>query len=109
MASSFDRPRISGALGASRGMGMAVSSEGPGAEVVAGIEAWVRVESPTHDTAAVDRMMDLVEAEAGAASIASERVPGSQGLADSVILRAGPATGAPGILVLSHLDTVHPV
>src|SRR3954447_7083322 len=90
-------------------MGMAASSEGPGAEVVAGIEAWVRVESPTHDTAAVNRMMDLVEAEAGEAAIASERVPGTRGLADNVILRAGPATDAPGILVLSHLDTVHPV
>jgi glutamate carboxypeptidase len=90
-------------------MGMAASSEGPGAEVVAGIEAWVRVECPTHDTAAVNRMMDLVEDEAGEAAIASERVPGTRGLADNVILRAGPATGAPGILVLSHLDTVHPV
>jgi glutamate carboxypeptidase len=85
------------------------SGEGPGPEVIAGIKSWVAVESPTHDAGAVNLMMDLVEAEAGEASIASERVTGSQGLADSVVLRAGPATGAPGILVLSHLDTVHPV
>ena len=34
---------------------------------------------------------------------------GRDGLGDSVVLRAGPATSAPGVLVLSHLDTVHPV
>src|SRR5215218_5887273 len=74
-----------------------------------GLSAWVRLESPTHEAAAVGRMMDLVLAQAAEASISSERVAGTQGLGDSVILRAGPASDIPGILVLSHLDTVHPV
>jgi glutamate carboxypeptidase len=74
-----------------------------------GLSAWVRLESPTHEAAAVGRMMDLVIAAADEASISSERVAGTQGLGDSVILRAGPASDIPGILVLSHLDTVHPV
>jgi glutamate carboxypeptidase len=70
---------------------------------------WVRLESPTDNAGAVDRMMDLVGEEARSAGIVHERVSGSDGLADSVILRAGPETAEPGILVLSHLDTVHPV
>ncbi|NNM72303.1 M20 family metallopeptidase [Enterovirga sp. DB1703] len=53
--------------------------------------------------------MDLVAAEAGAAAIAAERIAGRDGLGDSLLLRAGPRTGDRGILILSHLDTVHPV
>jgi glutamate carboxypeptidase len=70
---------------------------------------WLRTESPTHATGGVNQMMDLVEAEAAEAAISAERVPGRDGLGDSVILRAGPATNGPGVLVLSHLDTVHPI
>ena len=76
---------------------------------LAGLMAWIETESPTSDAAGVDRMMDLVAGEAGEAGLAVERIAGRDGLGGSVVLRAGPATGAPGILVLSHLDTVHPV
>jgi glutamate carboxypeptidase len=77
--------------------------------VIAGISAWAGVESPTHDATGVNRAMDLVVRDAEAASLAVERVPGRDGLGDSVVLRAGAQTQDPGILVLSHLDTVHPV
>lgn len=76
---------------------------------VAALSAWTAIESPTHDPVAVNRMMDLVADEAAGAGIALERVPGRDGLGDSVVLRAGPRSSAPGTLVLSHLDTVHPV
>ena len=76
---------------------------------VAGISAWLAVESPTHDPAGVNRMMDLVADEAAAAAIPRERVPGRDGLGGSLILRAGRETDGPGILLLSHLDTVHPL
>jgi glutamate carboxypeptidase len=79
------------------------------AALVAGISAWAAVESPTHDAAGVNRAMDLVAAEAAATAIAVERVPGRDGLGDSLVLRAGPGRQDPGILLLSHLDTVHPV
>ena len=74
-----------------------------------GLQHWLQTESPTHATAAVNRMMDLVEAEVADAPIAVERIPGREGLGDSVLLRAGPAADRPVGLVLSHLDTVHPV
>lgn len=77
------------------------------------LKAWTAVESPTDDAAGVARMMDLVASDAEACGVAHERIPGRDGHGPSVILRAGPnRTGGsrdPGILVLSHLDTVHPV
>ena len=76
---------------------------------VAAISEWVRVESPTSDAAGVDRMMALVAAEAEAAGIAVERVPGRDGMGGNLVLRAGPRRDDGGVLVLSHLDTVHPV
>lgn len=77
--------------------------------VVAGIERWVHQESPTDAPTAVNRMMDLVEGEVAEAPVAVERVPGRQGLGDTLILRAGPESGGRSILVMSHLDTVHPL
>jgi len=71
--------------------------------------SWVRTESPTHDTAGVNRMMDLVVAQMADAPVAVERLPGEQGLGDALVLRAGPQRDEPAILVMSHLDTVHPV
>jgi glutamate carboxypeptidase len=70
---------------------------------------WIRTESPTHDVAGVNSMMDLVVAQMRDAPVAVERVRGQQGLGDALILRAGPQTAEPSILVMSHLDTVHPV
>lgn len=77
--------------------------------VISGLERWIREESPTHAPAAVNRMMDLVAADVAEAPIAVERVPGRQGLGDTLILRAGPETRQPAVLVMSHLDTVHPL
>ena len=73
------------------------------------LASWVRTESPTHDSAGVNRMVDLVAARAQGAPVAVERLPGRQGLGDALVLRAGPATAEPGILLLVHLDTVHPL
>jgi glutamate carboxypeptidase len=73
------------------------------------LSVWVRTESPTHAPEAVNRMMDLVAAEAEAAGIACERLDGKQGLGDTLILRAGPRSDRPGVLLLAHLDTVHPL
>jgi len=70
---------------------------------------WIRTESPTHDVAGVNLMMDLVVEQMKDAPVAVERIKGEQGLGDALILRAGPRTDEPAILIMSHLDTVHPV
>ncbi len=77
--------------------------------MVAGLSRWVLEESPTRDAAAVNRMIDLVAAEAQGLPIAVERLPGKHGLGDTLVMRAGPRTDAKGILVMSHVDTVHPM
>ncbi len=71
--------------------------------------SWIRTESPTHDVAGVNLMMDLVVAQMQDAPVAIERIPGEQGLGDALVLRAGPRTDEHAILIMSHLDTVHPV
>src|SRR5688572_10307504 len=70
---------------------------------------WIRTESPTHDVAGVNLMMDLVVAQMEDSPISIERLEGAQGLGDALILRAGPERSEPPILIMSHLDTVHPV
>ncbi|MGO4571147.1 M20 family metallopeptidase [Microvirga sp. 2TAF3] len=71
--------------------------------------SWIRTESPTHDVAGVNLMMDLVVAQMKDAPIAVERISGEQGLGDALVLRAGPQRDEQPILIMSHLDTVHPV
>jgi glutamate carboxypeptidase len=79
-------------------------------EMLEGVRAWIEAESPTYDAAAVNRMMDLAMRDFAMAGAAVERIPGSQGFGDNVRARfPRPAAGSPGILVLCHLDTVHPV
>ncbi len=86
-----------------------LSTDIPPERAVAAISRWLAVESPTDSAEGVNRMMDLVTDEAATLSLSVERVPGRDGFGDNLILRAGPRTDEPGILVLSHLDTVHPI
>ena len=76
--------------------------------MLAGLRPWIECESPTWDTQAVNRMMDLASAELAALGAAIDRIPGTMGLGDCVRARFGQGDG-PGLLILAHLDTVHPV
>ncbi len=79
-------------------------------DMLAGLRPWVECESPTHDAAAVDRMIDLAAYDLAAMGATIERVPGRRGLGGSVRARLPhPRAGEPGILILGHMDTVHPV
>jgi glutamate carboxypeptidase len=79
--------------------------------IIAGLSHWAACESPTWDAAAVNRMMDLAGRELALLGAHVERIPGRMGLGDCVRARFPHASpdGTPGILVLAHLDTVHPV
>lgn len=78
-------------------------------QLIAGLSAWVEIESPTYDAKGVDAMMDLVANEAATAGVAVERIAGRDGLGGHLVLRAGRARDEGANLVLSHLDTVHPL
>jgi len=80
------------------------------ADMLKGLKPWIECESPTYDTAAVNRMVDLVSHDLVAMGASIERIPGRLGLADSVRARfPHPNAGDPGILISGHLDTVHPL
>jgi glutamate carboxypeptidase len=78
-------------------------------EILDGIRKWVEIESPSHDAAAVNRMGDEVEASLRALGARIERVPGRDGYGDVLKARTPWGGDGPGILVLSHIDTVHPI
>jgi glutamate carboxypeptidase len=79
--------------------------------ILAGLARWAACESPTWDRAAVNRMMDIAGRELALLGARIERIPGRMGLGDCVRARFPHAAseGTPGILVLAHLDTVHPI
>lgn len=79
------------------------------AEMLAEIRGWVEIESPTTDADAVNRMVDRVEATFRKTSARIERIEGRDGYGDHFIARSSWGQANRGILVLSHLDTVHPI
>jgi glutamate carboxypeptidase len=78
-------------------------------DMLAGIRRWVELESPTDDTEAVNRMMDLAQSGYAGTGARITRIPGTHGFADHLLVETPWGGDEPGILVLSHLDTVHPV
>ncbi len=74
-----------------------------------GLRAWVECESPTHDAAAVNRMMALAARHLALMGATVETIPGRMGFGDCVRARFPHASAEKGVLVLAHLDTVHPV
>jgi glutamate carboxypeptidase len=78
-------------------------------EILDGILEWVAIESPSDDQEAVNAMVDRVEEDLLALGVRPERVPGREGYGDVLQARTPWGGSGPGILVLSHLDTVHPV
>ena len=77
-----------------------------GDEILDGVLRWVDVESPSHDPDAVNHMADHVEEGLAMIGMKVERTPGRDGYGD--ILKARTPWGEePGIIVLSHIDTVH--
>lgn len=77
--------------------------------VVAGIGRWVEHETPSLDSAAVNRLMDLVAAEAEADGLTVTRTPGRDGYGDVLKAETRPDDNGPRLLVLTHVDTVHAV
>lgn len=79
------------------------------AAMLAEIRGWVEIESPTTVPAAVNRMVDHVEQSYGGTGAQLERIAGRDGFGDHLIARSPWGKANRGILILSHLDTVHPI
>ncbi len=69
------------------------------------LAGWVRLETPTSDAAAVNRLIDLAEQGLGAAGAVLRRTPGHDGFGDTLLART-PGPAGRSVLLLGHLDTV---
>ena len=79
-------------------------------EMLGGLRRWVECESPTFDAAAVNRMMTLAATPLAGLGATIDRIAGPPGFGDCVRASLPHAKAdKPGILVMAHLDTVHPI
>ena len=67
---------------------------GSSEDLLAELAKWVALETPTTDPAAVNRLMDVAEAELHRAGAALTRIPGRDGFGDNLIART-PGEGRP--------------
>jgi glutamate carboxypeptidase len=77
--------------------------------ILEGIRRWVEIETPTDAADQVNRLASLVAEGYRDLPVSIERVAGRDGCGDHLVARSSWGQDAPGILVLSHLDTVHPL
>ena len=83
---------------------MPLTDVGTSEALLAELATWVALETPTTDPAAVNRLMDLAEADLCRAGAGLTRIPGRDGYGDNLIART-PGKGKP-VVVAGHLDTV---
>ena len=90
---------------------MTASSANPfdPASILDGIRRWVEIETPTEAPDQVNKLADLVAEGYRDLPATVERIAGRAGCGDHLVARSSWGQDAPGILVLSHLDTVHPM
>jgi glutamate carboxypeptidase len=79
--------------------------------ILADIEAIARIESPTSDKAGVNRVLDEIVGwfESTGALIERFKTDEEDRFGDMLRVTCDPGRNEPGILVLSHVDTVHPI
>jgi glutamate carboxypeptidase len=77
--------------------------------ILDGIRQWVEIETPTEAAEQVNRLASLVAEGYRGLPATIERIAGKDGCGDHLVARSSWGRDQPGILVLSHLDTVHPM
>src|SRR5579864_7515761 len=77
--------------------------------ILDGIRRWVEIETPTEAPDRINRLASLVADGYRDLPVSIERIAGHSGLGDHLVVRSNWGQQHPGILVLSHLDTVHPL
>ncbi|MDO9564344.1 MAG: M20 family metallopeptidase [Bradyrhizobium sp.] len=77
--------------------------------ILDGIRRWVEIETPTEAPEQVNRLATMVADGYRELPVSIERIAGHSGCGDHLVVRSSWGQQEPGILVLSHLDTVHPI
>jgi glutamate carboxypeptidase len=88
---------------------MASSNSFDSKTILDGIRRWVEIETPTEMPEQVNKLVAMVEAQYRDLPVTLERIAGVDGCGDHLVVRSTWGQDRPGILVLSHLDTVHPM
>jgi glutamate carboxypeptidase len=88
---------------------MANSNSFDSQTILDGIRRWVEIETPTDAPEQVNKLITVVADHYRDLPVTTERVGGVDGCGDHLIVRSTWGQDRPGILVLSHLDTVHPM
>ena len=77
--------------------------------ILDGIRRWVEIETPTEAPDQINRLASVVADGYRDLPATIERIAGQSGCGDHLVARSSWGQDKPGILVLSHLDTVHPL
>src|SRR4030088_1624636 len=77
--------------------------------ILDGIRRWVEIETPTEAPDQINRLATMVADGYRDLPPGIDRVAGHSGCGDHIVALSWWGQDAPGILVLSHLDTVHPM
>jgi glutamate carboxypeptidase len=77
--------------------------------ILDGIRSWVEIETPTEAPEQVNKLATLVAGLYRDLPASIERIAGRDGCGDHLVARSSWGQDAPGVLILSHLDTVHPM
>ena len=78
-------------------------------EILDGIRRWVEIETPTEAPEQINKLATIVADGYRDLPATVERIAGKDGRGDHLVVRSKWGQDKPGILVLSHLDTVHPM
>jgi glutamate carboxypeptidase len=94
-----------------QGNGMLNTSSNPfdSRTILDGIRRWVEIETPTEAPDRINKLATLVADGYRDLPATIERIAGRSGCGDHLLARSSWGQERPGILVLSHLDTVHPL
>jgi glutamate carboxypeptidase len=91
------------------GMPMTVQNPFDSITILDGIRSWVEIETPTEAPEQVNKLASLVAGLYRDLPASIERIAGRDGCGDHLVARSSWGQDTPGILILSHLDTVHPI
>ena len=81
-----------------------------GEVMLAELQRWVVCESPSYDPCAVNRMQDLAAHDLAIMGASIERITPHYSVGDCIRARFSHSSpDQPGLLVLGHMDTVHPL
>ena len=78
-------------------------------EMLDGLRVWVEHETPTHDGVRVSALARHVDGQFTALGARTRRIAGRDGYGDHLIAESRWGEGQAPVLILAHLDTVHPV